>query len=120
GATHPALAMQRAAGNAALTSAVQHHLRQPARGDEGEEQARRAADAAIGGPASVAVRAPPSPIGADLALRRAGAGHGMPLDGWTRGSMEQRFGHDFADVRVHTGGEAAATAAAVDADAFTV
>jgi hypothetical protein len=32
--------------------------------------------------------------------------------------MEQHFGHEFGDVRVHTGAHAAATAAAVEADAF--
>src|SRR5262247_1095700 len=32
---------------------------------------------------------------------------GQPLDPATRGLMESRFGHDFADVRVHTDAKAA-------------
>ncbi len=49
-----------------------------------------------------------------------GKGGGMPLDGGLRGPMEQSFGTDFSDVRVHTGGSAASSASAVDAHAYTV
>ena len=45
---------------------------------------------------------------------------GQPLDTATRSLMEQRFGHDFSRVRVHTGVQAAASARAVDALAYTV
>ncbi len=45
---------------------------------------------------------------------------GRPLDAATRSFMEQRFGHDVRRVRVHTGGRAAASAAAVGARAYTV
>jgi hypothetical protein len=45
---------------------------------------------------------------------------GQPLDASTRSLMEPRFGHDFSHVRVHTGGEAAESARAVDALAYTV
>jgi hypothetical protein len=38
----------------------------------------------------------------------------------TRGLMESRFGHDFADVRVHTDVTAAQSARALDAQAYTV
>jgi hypothetical protein len=46
--------------------------------------------------------------------------HGEPLDGATRGFFEPRFGRDFADVRVHAGSEAAESARALAADAFTI
>lgn len=44
----------------------------------------------------------------------------QPLDAHTRAAMEPRFGHDFSQVRVHTGEQAAAAAKAVQAAAFTV
>lgn len=50
-------------------------------------------------------------------LRRSG---GQPLDGPIRGFMESRFGIDFSDVRVHTGGRASMLARALNARAFTV
>lgn len=49
------------------------------------------------------------------ALRSPGA----PLDPATRAAMETRFGHSFADVRVHTGGKADESARAIDAAAYT-
>ena len=45
---------------------------------------------------------------------------GEPLDTAARSFMEPRFGHDFSKVRVHTAGAAAASAAAVQARAYTV
>ena len=45
---------------------------------------------------------------------------GRPLDSSPRSSMEARFGHDFSQVRVHTGRQAAASARAVNARAYTV
>jgi hypothetical protein len=45
---------------------------------------------------------------------------GRPLDPATRAFMEPRFGHDFSRVRVHTGAQAAESAAAVNARAYTV
>jgi hypothetical protein len=54
-------------------------------------------------------------------LARAGmAGGGAPLDGGVRDRMEPAFGTDFSDVRVHTGGQAASAADALDARAYTV
>jgi Domain of unknown function (DUF4157) len=49
-------------------------------------------------------------------LRSAGA----PLDAETRAAMEPRFGVDFGAVRVHTDAKAAASARAVNAQAYTV
>lgn len=45
---------------------------------------------------------------------------GQPMDGATRGSMEQRFGHDFSKVRIHTDARAAESARVVRAQAYTV
>jgi hypothetical protein len=45
---------------------------------------------------------------------------GKPLDAPVRGEMERRLGHDFSQVRVHADGRAAASAQAVDAQAYTV
>jgi hypothetical protein len=49
-----------------------------------------------------------------------GRGGGAPLDPAVRQRMESSFGTDFSDVRVHSGGGAAASARAVDAHAYTV
>lgn len=43
-----------------------------------------------------------------------------PLDSRTRARMAARFGRDFPEVRVHTDADAAASAASVDAAAYTV
>jgi hypothetical protein len=45
---------------------------------------------------------------------------GQPLDAETRTFMEPRFGHDFSQVRVHTDAQAAESAQAVNALAYTV
>jgi len=44
---------------------------------------------------------------------------GRPLDCATRDFFEPRFGHDFGDVRIHTGADAAASARELAAEAFT-
>lgn len=53
-------------------------------------------------------------------VHRALASPGRALDGATRGFMEPRLGHDFSHVRVHADAEAAASARAVGALAYTV
>lgn len=45
---------------------------------------------------------------------------GKPLDAATRAWAEPRFGHDFSRVRIHTDAQAAESARAVDAVAYTV
>jgi hypothetical protein len=45
---------------------------------------------------------------------------GEPLDRATRAHYESRMGHDFSNVRVHRDAQAAASAQAVDALAYTV
>lgn len=53
-------------------------------------------------------------------VHQALAGPGRPLDPGARSWLEPRFGRDFSAVRVHTGGQAAASARAVDSLAYTV
>lgn len=48
------------------------------------------------------------------------AGPGEALDSGARHFMERRFGRDFSNVRVHVDAQAAASARAVDAHAYTV
>ncbi|MEO8752656.1 MAG: DUF4157 domain-containing protein [Casimicrobiaceae bacterium] len=43
----------------------------------------------------------------------------QPLSTGVRGPMERRFGHDFADIRVHCGPEASASARALGAKAWS-
>jgi hypothetical protein len=45
---------------------------------------------------------------------------GRPLEAGTRRSMETRFGHDFSRVRLHDDASSAASAASLDATAYTV
>src|SRR5712692_9458847 len=45
---------------------------------------------------------------------------GQPLDATTRTFIESRFGHDFSQVRVHANAQAAESARAVNALAYTV
>lgn len=47
-------------------------------------------------------------------------GAGVPLDTTSRAYFEPRFGRDFDDVRIHSGPQAAAAAAGVQARAFTL
>jgi len=57
--------------------------------------------------------APPS-------VDRVLASSGRPLEPGLRQDMEHRFGHDFSQVRVHTGGDAEQSAQDVTAHAYTV
>jgi len=49
-----------------------------------------------------------------------GRGGGQPLPDTSRQQMEQSFGQDFSDVRVHSGSDAASSARSVQAKAYTV
>lgn len=67
----------------------------------------------------------PSPAAPALATRPLAAtggttGGGRPLDSGVRTFFEQRFGHSFDHVRIHTGAHASASARAVNALAYTV
>ena len=49
-----------------------------------------------------------------------GSGGGSPLDPGARSFLEERMGHDFSDVRVHTGPGADESARSISAQAYTV
>lgn len=49
-----------------------------------------------------------------------GSGGGSPLDPGARSFLEERMGHDFSDVRVHTGARADESARSIHAQAYTV
>ena len=53
-------------------------------------------------------------------VNRVLASPGRPLDPATRSFMAERFGADFSGVRIHTDAQAAQSAAAVEARAYTV
>jgi hypothetical protein len=58
----------------------------------------------------------PAPRSVDHAV----AHPGRPLDAAVRGELEQHYGHDLGDVRVHAGGTADRSASDVDALAYSV
>ena len=57
------------------------------------------------------------PTGVRMAVQEVLHAPGKLLDPATRGQMEQRFGSDFSQVRVHTDDTAARTAKQLDAAA---
>jgi hypothetical protein len=64
--------------------------------------------------------AAPGPATAPPSVEASLATPGQALDTGTRQFMEQRFGHDFGRVRIHADTQAAASAAEVQALAYTV
>ncbi|MFT3773772.1 MAG: DUF4157 domain-containing protein [Minicystis sp.] len=89
-------------------------LRQCAGCREDEEKGPAVQRRAAPGAERAADEAPPI---VDQVLQSGG---GQPLDTDTRTFFEQRLGHDFSGVRIHTGARAAASARAVNALAYTV
>jgi hypothetical protein len=91
------LRLQRASGNASVAALVEGRrpvLQRSASSGEDEER---------------------SPV-----LDVVGRGGGHPLEPELRSDMEQRLGHDFGDVRVHSDGPAGQSAQSVGAHAYTV
>ncbi|MFD7686590.1 DUF4157 domain-containing protein [Streptomyces sp. NPDC059781] len=112
------LALQRAAGNAAVVQALERqrqagpHAHGPSCGhDESAPVQRHAHGPSCGHGESAPVQRSSVP---DV-LRTAG----RPLDGAVRTEMEARLGADFSDVRLHTGVAAQRSAAEVGARAYT-
>lgn len=85
----------------------------PACGKCSDDESKKKLQRKASGSAAAPVAIPP-------AVNNVLSGPGRPLDSGTRGFMESRFGHDFGNVRVHTGGDAADSARAVGAHAYTV
>jgi hypothetical protein len=127
-----ALYLQTTAGNRAVGGAVQRARDAEDGTSEGKDgccagssaPCRRCSghtiEVADAGPAAVmrkaaggATQAPAVAVG-----RLSGAAH--PLESGTRSRMESAFGHDFSGVRVHTDGDAAASATRLDARAYTL
>jgi Domain of unknown function (DUF4157) len=62
----------------------------------------------------------PAPASVPASVRHTISSAGRPLDSGARAPMEARFGRDFGAVRVHTDPQAAESARAVSARAYTV
>lgn len=144
-ATHAGSLMQRkcacGSGTSSLTGVcteceskqrLQAKLTIGASNDPLEQKADRIADQVLAAPANSAVSsAPPriqrftgQPSGqadtAPASVDRVLAGPGRALDPELQQDMEPRFGYDFGQVRVHTDAQAAESARAVNALAYTV
>ena len=65
-------------------------------------------------------RPDPAPAPSMAPVQQTLARPGRPLEAPVQAGMEARLGHDFSRVRVHTDAGAAASAQAVDAQAYTV
>jgi hypothetical protein len=97
---------------------------QVARNRVGPAEAAHAAQAAAAGRTDVLTAA--GLAGLQRAAGNAGVADvvgsagGRPLDAGIRSDMETRLGHDFGDVRVHTGTQAHRSAMSVQAQAYTV
>lgn len=101
-------------------------------GDIYEQEADRVADQVLAGHVNPAFsgaplriqRFPGQPRGqvdmAPSSVNQALASPGKPLEPTLRQDMEQRFGHDFSWVRVHSGPAAEQSAREMNANAYTV
>jgi len=72
------------------------------------------------GQASEGAGTAPAPAPAPASVDRVLANSGRPLEPTLRQDMESRFGHDFSQVRVHSGGAAEQSARDINANAYTV
>ena len=97
-----------------------------------EREADRVADQVLAAPANPAASGTPPRIqrftghesgpadSAPASVDHALAGPGRPLEAALRQDMQQRFGHDFSRVRVHSGAAAEQSARDINAHAYTV
>lgn len=107
---------------------LQRRIEIGAADDPYEREADRVSDAIVAGNVSPAPRAiqrlaagptkadVPAPASVGVALAAAS----RPLEPSLRSEMEQRFGHDFSRVRIHSDAAAARSAHEVNAHAYTV
>jgi hypothetical protein len=143
--THAGLLLQRKCACGSATSSltgecpecrsgkrVQAKITVGASNDPLEQEADRVADQVLGGAThSAASGAPPhiqrftgqatgqTDTTAPASVDRVLAGSGRPLGPALRQEMEQRFGHDFSRVRVHSGAASDKSARDVNAHAYT-
>src|SRR5262245_10069815 len=85
-----------------------------------ERAADRLAQSAIGGQATAAHAGDDGRDAAPPIVHNVLSSPGQPLDALTRSRLESRFGHSFRRVPSHADPQAAASAQAVEALAFTV
>jgi len=121
---------QRAIGNQAAARRLQARLPINEPGDRSEREADRVTDQVLAAPTRNGVRtaAPhierfsgqPNGRTSATSVDRVLAEPGAPLEPGLRRDMEQRFGRDFSQVRVHSDSAAAQSARDVDASAYTV
>ena len=114
------------------TLPIQRKLAVSEPGDSYEQEADRIADQVLPNPAYPPVSATPPHIqrfsgqsngqshAVPARVDHALATPGRPLEPALREDMEQRFGHDFSRVRVHSGAAAEQSARDVNARAYTV
>ncbi len=131
------LFLQKTIGNQAVTKliklgALQAKLKIGQPGDIYEQEADRIADQMMATPVHQAVSGAQPRIqrfsgqsngqtdSAPASVDQALASPGRPLEPVLRQDMEQRFGHDFSKVRVHTDADAERSARDVNANAYTV
>lgn len=112
-------------GAGSATRRLQARLDLGASNDPLELEADRIADQAMAPAGPAAIRRVTSAAGAPAAAAPASveevvSNPGRPLEPALRQDMEQRFGHDFSQVRVHAGPAAERSAADVSAQAYTV
>jgi len=117
---------------AAKKGVLQRKLMIGASNDPLELEADRVADQVMSTPLTSAIDRTPPKIQrltgqtsdglntAPPSVERVLASPGRPLEPALRQDMEQRFGHDFSQVRVHTGSAAELSAREVNANAYTV
>jgi hypothetical protein len=111
---------------------LQRKLTIGASNDPMEQEADRIADQVMATPGHGLIRSAPvkiqrftgNPSGqtaeVPASVERVLASPGRPLEPALRQDMEGRFGYDFSQVRVHTGGAAEQSAEDVNASAYTV
>ncbi len=126
------VAPAKAAGKSVARGVLQRKLAVGASSDRLEQEADRAADQALAAPPHAAT-APAAPrlqrdathatgetSSAPASVERTLARPGTPMAPALLHGMEQRLGHDFSRVRIHTDGEAQQSAHDVSARAYTV
>jgi outer membrane protein OmpA-like peptidoglycan-associated protein len=118
------LALQRSVGNAGVVQYLQDRGALSTPGDAQEREADGIAKAVMDGGdrsgAAIARSPSPAPPGhGDVDAAIGAIGPGAPLAPSVRAFMEPRFGTDFGDVRVHTGGAARQASRTLQAEAFT-
>jgi plasmid stability protein len=85
-----------------------------------EHEARPVFTPAVAAPSNEVIqREASSDAGQNIAASLENTGTGQSLEGSTRSFLEPKFGHDFANVKIHADGHADQMSKAVNARAFT-